>query len=74
MFDSINNLLDTIFNEFRGLGISVFGIGILVMALMTAFGGEENKRKFQSGFFLCVAGMIVFFLAKPIINFIRDTL
>lgn len=74
MFDSLNNLLDTIFSEFRSLGATVFAIGIIVMALLTAFGGEENKRNFQRGFVVCVAGMIVFFLAKPIIDFIRTTL
>lgn len=74
MFDSLNNLLDTIFDEFRGLGTTVFAIGILVMALLTAFGGEENKRLFQKGFIVCVCGVVIFFLAKPIITFVRTTL
>ncbi len=73
MFDSLNNLLDTVFSEFRTLGITLFSIGILVMAALTAFGGEENKRGFQKGFVVCLVGMVVFFLAKPIITFIRDT-
>lgn len=74
MFDSLNNLLDTIFEEFRSLGITLFAIGIIVMAALTAFGGEENKRSFQRGFVVCLVGIIVFFLAKPIISFVRDTL
>lgn len=74
MFASLNNLLDTLFTEFRTLGTTLFAIGIIVMALLTAFGGEENKRVFQKGFVVCVAGIIVFFLAKPIITFIRTTL
>lgn len=74
MFESLNNLLDTIFEEFRSLGITLFAIGIIVMAALTAFGGEENKRSFQRGFVVCLVGIIVFFLAKPIISFVRDTL
>lgn len=74
MFESLNNLLDTIFDEFRSLGITVFAIGIIVMAMLTAFGGEENKRGFQKGFVVCVFGIIVFFLAMPIITFIRTAL
>lgn len=74
MFDSLNSLLNTLFIEFRQLGITVFAIGMLAMAVLTAFGGEENKRKFQTGFVIAVAGMIVFFLAKPIIEFIRTGL
>lgn len=74
MFESLNNLVDTMFSEFRSLGIGIFAIGIIVMAALTAFGGEERKRGFQSGFFICVLGIVIFFLAKPIIAFIRDTL
>lgn len=74
MFDSLNNLLNTIFIEFRQLGITIFAIGIIVMAMLTAFGGEENKRSFKAGFVICLVGMIVFFLARPIIDFIRTTL
>lgn len=74
MFDSLNNLLDNIFIELRTLGITIFSIGIIIMALLTAFGGEENKRSFQRGFMVCIAGVIVFFLAKPIITYIRSML
>jgi type IV secretory pathway VirB2 component (pilin) len=74
MFDSINNLLDAVFTEFRSLGMTIFAIGIIVMAMLTAFGGEENKRSFQRGFVVCLFGLVVFFLAKPIITFIRTTL
>ena len=74
MFESINSLLDTIFNEFRSLGVTIFAIGIIVMALLTAFGGEENKRNFQRGFVVCVVGIVVFFLAKPLIQFIKTSL
>ena len=74
MFTSLNNLLDSIFNEFRTLGTTLFAIGLIVMALLTAFGGEENKRTFQRGFIICLFGMIVFFLAKPIVTFIKTTL
>jgi len=74
LFESLNNLLDTVFDELRSVGVTVFAIGIIVMALLTAFGGEENKRTFQRGFVVCVVGIIVFFLAKPIITFLRDTL
>lgn len=74
LFESLNNLLDTIFDEFRTLGVTLFAIGIIVMALLTAFGGEESKRTFQRGFVVCIIGIVVFFLAKPIITFLRDTL
>ncbi|MDJ0333276.1 hypothetical protein [Planococcus sp. S3-L1] len=74
MFDSLNGLLNNIFIEFRQLGITIFAIGMLAMATLTAFGGEENKRKFQTGFVIALAGLVVFFLAKPIIEFIRTSL
>lgn len=74
MFDSLNNLLNTIFIEFRQILITLFAIGLLVTASLTAFGGEENKRKFQQGFVISLIGLIVFFLAKPIIEFVRSTL
>jgi len=74
MFESLRGLLDTVFSEFRTLGITIFAIGLIVMALLTAFGGEENKRTFQKGFVICCAGMVVFFLAKPIVNFFQGNL
>lgn len=74
MFDSLNNLLNTIFIEFRQLGMTIFAIGMLVMAVLTAMGGEENKRNFQKGFLISVIGLIVFFLVKPIIEFFRTNL
>lgn len=74
MFESLNTLLETIFTEFRKLGVTVFAIGIIIMALLTAFGGEDNKRSFQRGFIACLLGIIIFFLAKPIITFIKTTL
>lgn len=74
MFESINNLLDTVFIELRTLGITLFSIGLIVLSLLTAFGGEENKRSFQRGLIVCIVGIVVFFLAKPIITFIRDAL
>jgi len=74
MFESIKSLLDTIFIELRGIGFTIFAIGLIVMALLTAAGGEENKRMFQRGIFVCFLGMLVFFLAKPIVTFFQSNL
>lgn len=74
MFDSLRNLFNTLFTEFRGLGLSIFATGLVVMALLTAFGGDENKQTFKRGFVTCLIGLIVFFLAKPIVTFIRGAL
>jgi len=74
MFDSIKSLLDTVFDEFRSLGTTLFALGLIIMALLTAFGGEENKRTFQRGVIICLIGMVVFFLAKPIVTFIQGEL
>ncbi len=71
MFESLNNLLNGLFGELRTLGISIFAIGLIVMALLTAFGGEENKRSFQKGFVVCIVGLIVFFGAKPLITWVQ---
>lgn len=74
MFETLKDLLDKIFTEMRGLGVTVFSLGLIIMALLTAFGGEENKRTFQRGFVVCIFGIIVFFLAKPIVNFFQGQL
>lgn len=74
MFDSIKSLLDTIFDEFREAGVTLFALGLLIMAVMTAFGGEENKRTFQRGVIVCIVGMVIFFLAKPIVRFFQGEL
>lgn len=74
MFESIKALLNTIFGEMRSIGVTIFALGLIVMALLTAFGGEENKRTFQRGFVVCVFGIIVFFLAKPIVTFFQGNL
>lgn len=74
MFDSIKSFLDTVFDEFREAGTTLFALGLIVMALLTAFGGEENKRTFQRGVVLCIIGMVVFFLAKPLVSFIKGEL
>lgn len=74
LFESIKSLLDTLFDEFREAGTTLFALGLVVMGLLTAFGGEENKRNFQRGFVICLIGMMVFFLAKPLVKFVQGEL
>ena len=71
MFESLNNLLNGLFGELRTIGMTIFAIGLIVMALLTAFGGEENKRSFQKGFVVCLVGLVVFFGAKPLISWVQ---
>jgi stage V sporulation protein AE len=72
MFESIQNLLSAIFSNVFSLGATLFAIGILICAIMAAWGGEEGKQKFQKGLVVCACGFTIFLLANPLITFIQQ--
>lgn len=74
MFESLQGLLNSLFGDITSTFITLFAIGILVCGLLAAFGGDENQAKFKRGHFLCVVGLIVFLLARPIVNYFQNNL
>ena len=74
MFESLQGLLNSLFGDITSTFITLFAIGILVCGLLAAFGGDENQTKFKRGLFLCVVGLIVFLLARPIVNYFQNNL
>lgn len=74
MFIRLQGLLNSLFNDITSTFITLFAIGILVCGLLAAFGGEENQAKFKRGLFLCIIGLIVFLLARPIVNYFQSNL
>lgn len=74
MFRQLRGLLNSLFGDITSTFITLFAIGILVCGLLAAFGGEENQAKFKRGLLLCVGGLIVFLLAKPIVSYFQTHL
>jgi len=74
VFKSLRTLLNALFTDITSTFITLFAIGILVCGLLTAFGGEENQAKFKRGLVVCIGGLIVFLLAKPIVSYFQTHL
>ncbi|AOZ94942.1 TrbC/VirB2 family protein [Paenibacillus crassostreae] len=74
MFEALQGLLNTLFGDITKTFITLFSIGILVCGLIAAFGGEENQPKFKKGLMLCVVGLVVFVLAKQIVEYFQTNL
>lgn len=74
MFIRLQGLLNSLFGDITSTFITLFAIGILVCGLLAAFGGEENQAKFKRGLFLCIIGLIVFLLARPIVEYFQRNL
>lgn len=74
MFESIDGLLNTLFNDLQSTFITVFAIGLLVCAVGIWAGDEQATPKFKRGLMMCAAGVVVFILAQPIVNYISSNL
>ncbi|WP_255516161.1 hypothetical protein, partial [Geobacillus sp. C56-T2] len=74
VFDQLRGLLNSLFGDITSTFITLFAIGILICGLLAAFGGEENQAKFKRGLFLCISGLIVFLLARPIVYYFQSNL
>ncbi|WP_017380621.1 hypothetical protein [Paenisporosarcina sp. TG-14] len=74
MFERIQGFLDTLFSDIQGTFIIVFAIGLLICAIGVWAGDEQNSRKFKNGIKLCVFGVVLFLLARPIIQYVQANL
>jgi stage V sporulation protein AE len=70
VFSQIKSFLLKLFTDFQSTFIWIFAIGILFCALMVWMGDEHNAPKFKKGLMTCVFGLIIFLLAKQIIQYI----
>ncbi|ACI30587.1 MULTISPECIES: hypothetical protein [Bacillus] len=71
MFTRIQHLLQTLFTDMQSTFIWAFIIGGLVCGLMIWQGDEQNAPKFKKGLLFCGAGVVVFLLAKPFVDYIK---
>jgi uncharacterized YccA/Bax inhibitor family protein len=69
MFSTIKSFLLRLFTDFQTTFIWLFAIGILVSALLVWTGGEENAPKFKKSLVVCIVGMMIFLLAKPLVQY-----
>lgn len=74
MFARITKLLNKIFVDLQSTFIWIFAIGILISAIGVWAGGEENAPKFKKGLTLSIIGVIVFLLAKPMVDYVKANL
>ena len=74
MFNSIKSLLLSLFIDMQTTFITLFAIGFLFCALMIWQGEEQNAPKFKKGLGFTVAGVVVFLLAKPIVEYVQSGL
>lgn len=74
MFTRIGYLLNKIFTDLQSTFIWLFAIGILISAVGVWAGGEENAPKFKKGLTMSIAGVVIFLLAKPMIDYVKMNL
>jgi len=74
MFESISGLLNSLFSDMQSTFITVFAIGLLICAVGIWAGDEHATPKFKRGLIMCAAGVVVFLLAQPIVNYISNNL
>lgn len=74
MFKRIENLILSLFTDMQTTFIWIFALGGLFSGLMVAFGGEENAPRFKKYLMFCIIGLVVFLLAKPIVEYIKAKL
>lgn len=74
LFARIGGLLNALFSDFQSTFITIFAIGILICAVGVWSGDEHAGQRFKKGMIFCAVGLIVFLLAKPIVNYIQTNL
>jgi len=74
MFDRISTFLNTLFTDMQGTFITIFMIGLLICAVAVLAGDEQSTPKFKNGIKVCLIGLVVFILAKPIVDYIKINL
>jgi len=74
MFERIQGFLNTLFSDMQGTFITIFAIGLLICAIGVWAGDEQSSPKFKNGIKLCVIGVVLFLLAKPVIEYVQTNL
>ncbi len=74
MFERIGMFLNTLFSDMQSTFITIFMIGLLICAIGVWAGDEQSAPKFKAGIKLCVSAVVLFLLAKPVIDYIQVNL
>lgn len=74
LFERIGVFLNTLFSDVQSTFITIFSIGLLICAIGVWAGDEQSSPKFKNGLKLCVVGVVIFILAKPIIDYVQVNL
>jgi len=74
MFERIQGLLTSLFNDMQTTFITIFMIGLLICAIGVWAGDEQSGPKFKKGLMFCGVGVVVFLLAGPIVEYIQTNL
>lgn len=74
MFARIQAFLNTLFSDMQGTFITIFMIGLLICAIGVWAGDEQSSPKFKNGIKLCVLGVVLFLLARPVIDYVQTNL
>ena len=70
MFTTLKNFINKLFTDFQSTFLWIFALGFLFCGLMVWLGGEENAPKFKKGLLFTICGLVVFLLAKPIVQYL----
>ena len=74
MFERVQGFLGVLFSDMQSTFITLFAIGILICTMGVASGDEQSASKFKSGIKISGVGLVVFLLAKPIIEYVQTNL
>lgn len=74
MFDRIQGLLTSLFTDMQTTFITIFAIGLLICAIGVWAGDEQSGPRFKKGLMFCSLGVVVFLLARPIVEYITNNL
>lgn len=74
MFTQIGKLLTGLRTDISNTFITLFIIGLLFCALMVWVGGDENAPKFKKSLLVCLAGLVIFIIAGPIVTYVKTKL
>lgn len=74
MFITLRNAILTLFGDMQSTFLWIFAIGLLICSLGAWAGDEQYSPRFKSGIKVCIIGLVVFLLARPIVQYIDSLL
>ncbi|WP_430510707.1 hypothetical protein [Gottfriedia solisilvae] len=70
MFTTLQNFFKALFGDIQKTFIWLFAIGALFTALMVWLGDEQSSPKFKKGLTVCLWGLVLFLIVKPMITYV----